>query len=239
MAATRVGLLAPMTHELAPLVRLLGLEARALSPAGCLEAEVDGVEFVATMTGIGMQAGADATHRVIDAGVGHVAVVGIAGGIGPGLEIGALVLPESVLHAETGRHHIPVHLGTAPAAGIIRSSDHFLTDDDTLAALVAAGVVALDMESGAVGEVCEARGVPWSVFRSISDRPADKLVDAAVWEMTGPDGGADADALRRYLESDPAAGERLARMAADMEVAVVVAAEAAVAAFGVELPVGG
>ena len=228
-----------MTHELAPLVRLLGLEARAASPPGCLEAEVDGVAFVATMTGIGMQAGAEATHRVIDAGVEHVAVVGLAGGIGPGLEIGALVLPESVLHAETGRHHVPVHLGDAPAAGIIRSSDHFLTDDDAMAAFVADGIVALDMESGAVGEVCEARGVPWSVFRSISDRPADKLVDSAVWEMTGADGGADPEALRRYLEADPAARDRLARMAADMEVAVTVAAEAAVRAFGVSLPSSG
>lgn len=233
MVASRVGLLAPMTHELAPLVRLLGLEARPSSPPGCLEAEVDGVAFVATMTGIGMQAGADAAHRVIDAGVGHVAVVGIAGGIGPGLEIGALVCPASVLHAETGRHHVPVHLGPGPSAGIIRSSDHFLTDDDTLAAFAAAGVVALDMESGAVGEACEARGVPWSVFRSISDRPADKLVDAAVWEMTGADGGADPDALRAYLEADPAAGDRLSRMAADMAIAVQVAAEAAITAFGV------
>jgi nucleoside phosphorylase len=191
------------------------------------------------MTGIGMQAGAEAAHRVIDAGVEHVAVVGIAGGIGPGLEIGALVQPAAVWHAETGRHHVPTHLGPGLPHGIIRSSDDFLADDAVLAALAAAGVVALDMETGAVAQVCEARGVPWSVFRAISDRPADKLVDTAVWEMTGPDGGADADALRRYLESDPTAHARLTRMASDMELAVRVAAEAAVAAFGVDLAGGG
>jgi len=228
-----VALLAPMTHELAPLVDLLGLEAGPDTPTGCLEASAGGVRFLATMTGIGMQAGADAAHRVIDAGAEHVAVVGIAGGIHPDLEIGALVLPEAVWHAETGRHHVPSHVADAPARGIIRSSDDFLTDDAALAELVAQGVVALDMETGAVAEVCERRGVPWSVFRAISDRPADKLVDTAIWEMTGPDGSADPDALRRYLEADPGAGERLARMAADMEVAVRVAAEAAVAAFGV------
>jgi adenosylhomocysteine nucleosidase len=232
----RVGLLAPMTHELAPLVRRFGLEARATSPPGCLEATVDGVGFVATMTGIGMQAGADAARRVLDAGVEHVAVVGIAGGIDPALEIGALVVPESVLHAGTGRHHVPARIGDVEPRGIIRSSDEFLTDDDAFAALVATGVVALDMETGSVAEVCDARGVPWSVFRAVSDRPADKLVDAAVWAMTGPDGGADPDALRRYLDADPGAGDRLARMAADMELAVRVAADAAFAAFTVRLP---
>lgn len=222
-----------MTHELAPLVRRLGLEARATSPPGCLEASVAGVAFVATMTGIGMQAGSDAAHRVIDAEVDHVVVVGIAGGIDPDLAIGTLVVPASVLHAETGRTHVPARLGEVEPRGVIRSSDEFLTDDDALAALLAAGVVALDMETGAVAEACEARGVPWSAFRSISDRPADGLVDSAVWEMTGPDGGADPDALRRYLDADPHAGARLARMAADMELAVNVAADAALQACGV------
>ena len=230
---TRVGLLAPMTHELAPLVALLGLEARLSSPPGILEATVDGVECVATMTGIGMQAGADATRRVLAAGVEHVLVVGIAGGIAPHLEIGDLVVPEAVLHAETGRRHVPAPLGGAPVGGVIRSSDVFLTDAAVLAALVADGVVALDMETGAVAEVCDAAGVPWSAFRSISDRPADKLVDSAVWEMTGPDGDADPEALQRYLAADPEAAERLTRMAADMEIAVWVAARAAIAAVGI------
>ena len=76
---------------------------------------------------------------------------------------------------------------------------------------VAEAVVALDMETAAVAVVCEERNVPWSAFRAISDRPRDKLVDAAVWEMTGPDGSADPDALRRYLATDPDARTRLAR----------------------------
>jgi adenosylhomocysteine nucleosidase len=223
-----VGFLAPMTHELAPLVDRLGLAPG--SDPGILEAELDGVRCLATLTGIGMAAGAAAAHRVIDAGAQHVLVVGIAGGIAPHLDIGALVVPESVLHAGTGRRHRAHPLGDEPPSGVIRSSDDFLTDDAVLAALVADGVVALDMETAAVAEVCDARGVPWTAFRAISDRPADGLVDTAVWEMTTADGSADPDRLRRYLESDPAAAERLERMAADMDVAVQVAADAAVRA---------
>src|SRR5262249_689166 len=83
---TRVGLLAPMTHELAPLVAMLGLEPRSDDPYTLHDATVGGVEFVATMTGIGMTAATEATHRILDDGpVDYVIVVGIAGGIEPGL----------------------------------------------------------------------------------------------------------------------------------------------------------
>jgi nucleoside phosphorylase len=36
------------------------------------------------------------------------------------------------------------------------------------------------METAAVAEVCEERGVPWSVVRAISDRASDGSVDAEV-----------------------------------------------------------
>ena len=220
-----------MVHELAPLVRRLGCTADPAAPTACLEAAVGPVAFVATMTGIGMQAGTEATHRVVDAGVDHVAIVGIAGGIGPGLAIGDVIAPAAVLHAGTGRLHVPSPTGPGPTHGILRSSDDFCTDADVLAALAADGVIALDMESGAVAEACEARGVAWSVFRAISDRPADRLVDDGIWAMTGADGTADPGARRRYLAGDPDAHARLRRLATDMETAAEAAAAAALAAF--------
>ena len=232
---TRVALLAPMTHELAPLVMMLGLEARSDDPYTLHDATVDGVEFVATMTGIGMAAAADATHRVLDDGpVDYVIVVGIAGGIEPGQEIGDVLVPEAVLHSGTGSSYALVVLGGHTARGKIRCGDDFLTDDGVLADLVADGYVALDMETAAVAAVCEARGAQWTAFRSISDRPADGLVDTAVWEMTQIDGSADEDALTRYLQENPEAAVRLAQMAADMEIAVNAAAAAAIRACGLE-----
>ena len=223
-----------MTHELAPLVEMLGLVARSDDPYTLLDATVDGVEFVATMTGIGMSAATDATNRVLDdGGIDHVIVIGIAGGLDPALDIGAIVVPALVLHGDTGTTHIPAALGDHDPRGTIRSSDDFLTDPAVHAELLASGVVGLDMETAAVAVVCEARGVPWSVFRSISDRPADGLVDSDVWEMTQIDGSADEDALMRYLESNPDAAARLAQMASDMEIATYAAAAAAIRACGV------
>ena len=232
---TRVGLLAPMTHELAPLVMMLGLEPRSDDPYTLHDATVGDVEFVATMTGIGMAAATDATHRILDDGeVDVVIVVGIAGGIEPGQEIGDVLVPEAVLHSGTGSSYEPVVLGGHTARGKIRCGDDFLTEESVLADLLADGFVALDMETAAVAAVCEARGVRWTAFRSISDRPSDGLIDTEVWEMTTIDGSADEEALTRYLQEHPDAAARLARMAADMEVAVNAAAAAAIRACGVE-----
>src|SRR5262249_22202613 len=229
------GLLAPMTHELAPLVTMLGLEPRSDDPYTLHDATVGDVEFVATMTGIGMAAAVDATHRILDDGpVDYVIVVGIAGGIEPGQEIGDVLVPEAVLHSATGNTYAPTVLGDHTPRGKIRCGDDFLTDEGVLADLLADGYIGLDMETAAVAAVCEERGARWTVFRSISDRPSDGLVDATVFGMTQIDGSADEDALTRYLQENPEAAARLAQMAADMAVAVTAAAAAAIRACGIE-----
>ena len=201
----RVGLLAPMTHELAPLVDDARARPRSDDPYTLHDATVDGVEFVATMTGIGMAAAADATHRVLDDGaIDHVIVIGIAGGLDPRSgDRRQSSCPVAVLHGDTGTTHASRAAGrrTEPR-GTIRSSDDFLTDPAVLAELVASGFVALDMETAAVAVVCEARGVQWSVFRSISDRPADGLVDSEVWEMTQIDGSADEERAHALPRSE-------------------------------------
>ena len=68
-----------------------------------------------------------------------------------------------------------------------------------LAALIADGVVAVDMETAAVAAVCEERGVPWSVFRAISDRASD----------AGLIGDAILDVVNRTARSTWAPGPRL------------------------------
>ena len=69
------------------------------------------------------------------------------------------------------------------------------TDPDDLAALRAQGVVSLDMETAAIAEVCEARGIPWSVFRAISDRANDGSVDDEVFHLSNQDGTPNQEAI--------------------------------------------
>jgi len=220
-----------MDHELWPLVRMLSLEPVDGAPDKRHTAVVDGVAFFATTTGIGMAAATGATERMLDdLGVEHVIVVGIAGGVAADAEIGDIIVPAVVVDGPSGREHHPTSIGELEPFGRLVTSDDLLVDPDAFARFESDGIVALDMETSAVALVCEGRGIPWSVFRSLSDRPRDGLVDETILELTNPDGTADVEALERYLASDPAAADRLAQLGRDMEIATNAVAAAAIAA---------
>jgi len=213
----RIGFLAPMDHELEPLVRMLSLAPVEGAPDKRHAATVDGIEFIATTTGIGMAAATGATERMLDnLGVDHVIVVGIAGGVATDAEIGDVIVPVVVVDGSTGREHRPTRIGEVEPFGRIVTSDVLLVEPDAFARFHVDGVVALDMETSAVAAVC--------------DRPSDGLVDQAIFELTQPDGSANVEALERYLASNPGAANRLAKLARDMEIATNAAAAAAIAA---------
>ena len=232
MTTRRIGLLAPMQPELKPLVKKLSLQRRTEGDTKLYDGTVGEVGVVATMTGIGMGPAKKATERLLDsAGVEHVVVVGIAGGIDPALHIGDLVVPEVVIDGRTEHEYRPAPLGDHTPKGTIWSSDDFHTEPEVLDRLRGRGVVALDMETGAVAEVCQQRAVPWSVFRSISDRSEDGIVDEAIFAITSPSGGANLKALAKYLLPKPWRVRKLARLAKDMNVATDAASDAAIEAF--------
>ena len=80
----------------------------------------------------------------------------------------------------------------------------------------------------AVAEVCERRGIAWSVFRVISDRATDGSVDDEVFHLSNQDGTPDARAVAAYLRKHPGRVPALARMARAAELATESAARAAV-----------
>lgn len=229
--AKRVGMLAPMQIELQPIVRQLGMTddgdgTRYLGKAGT-------VEVVAMLTNIGMTAGADAARRLLEHDVDWVMVIGVAGGVDRSITIGDAIVPEQVLDRATGTTYRPTPVGDIAPKGIISCGDELVTDPATLEQWGKEGIVAVEMESAAVAPVCEAAGIPWSVFRGISDFAADGLVDDELFAMTGPDGSADPDAMKRYLEENPDRAEVLAQLGHDTTLAVDNAAAAAIRACAV------
>ncbi len=78
-----------------------------------------------------------------------------------------------------------------------------------------------------MAEVCEAHGCAWSVYRCISDRHFDGLLDERVVAMTNPDGSANLAEVERLMAADPELGGRLERLARDTTRAARLAAEAA------------
>jgi adenosylhomocysteine nucleosidase len=185
----RIGLLAPMVSEFEPLSRHLGLREHQTEPHVVHVGNHGDIDLVATRTDIGTEAARRATERLLDDfDIDHVFVVGIAGGVDPGLAIGELIEPEVVIDGPSGREFRPTYLTSLTPRGSLVTSDELLHEPDRLQALVEAGVVAVDMETAAIAAVCEQRGTPWSVFRAISDRADDVVFDDHVMDLVNPDG---------------------------------------------------
>jgi nucleoside phosphorylase len=225
----RVAVLAPMTAELAPLRRPLALRARE---GGLFAGACGGVDVIAAVAGVGTAAAARATERVLDTGpVAHVFVVGVAGGIGAGSPVGALVVPERVLDLATGDVRRPTPFGDVAPHGLLATADGIVAQA-TIAELAARGAVAIDMETSAIGAACDARGVPWSVFRGISDRADDGQTDAAIFALLGADGRPDLGAVARFLVTKPHRIPQLVRLGRGTGRAARAAAAALTRALG-------
>jgi adenosylhomocysteine nucleosidase len=230
-SSVTVAMLAPMVPELMPLAKKIPLH-RVEDDGGAYThtGKVGDVNVVAAITGIGMKPARETAERLLDGvQVDHVMVVGIAGGMGPTVEIGDLVIPEVVIDEPTGKEVRPNQLGDRAPQGTIVTSDRFGYDAATNAKFIADGVVGVDMETSAIGLVCEAHRVPWTAFRGISDRGDDDTVDVDVLKLGGVDGSADFGALARYLLRKPWKVAHLARLAKGSKLATSVAADAACA----------
>jgi adenosylhomocysteine nucleosidase len=231
MGGQRIAFVCAMPMELEPLTRELELEERDVDGLTVHTGRIGDHDVVAIVTGMGTALATKGVERLLDAfDVGHLFVVGIAGAGTCDHAIGTLVMPEVVVHGPSGREHRPTRLGDHDHSGMMHTSDELIADMEALAELEARGIVALDMETAAIAHVCEARGVRWSVFRAISDRSSDGLVDAEVFTMSNLDGTPNVEAITAYFEKHPEAAERLTQMTADSVLAAENAAAAAIAA---------
>ena len=223
----KVAIMAPMRQELAPIVTAFALTKSTADGPVRYSGTVGTTEVVAATTGIGTAGARRATEAVLDAtAVDHVMVVGIAGGVGPTVRIGALVYPEVVVDKSTGTEYRPAHLGDPQVRGRLVTSDDFLIEPGAVEQMTAAGVVALDMETSAVAAVCESRGCAWSVIRAISDMATDHP-DDAVLALAKPDGSPNGPAIAKFLLTKPWRIPQLAKLQQGAKLAAMNAAQAA------------
>ncbi|MDQ1457792.1 MAG: adenosylhomocysteine nucleosidase [Actinomycetota bacterium] len=226
-----VAFVCAMPIELSPLVRMLSLTETEVNGTKLHEGTLDGRAVVAIVTGMGTTLATEGTARLLEAVVPRwVLVVGITGALESETPIGTLVLPEVVVNSETGTEHRPAQLGDGRPHGTMWTTNGLTTNKDDLARLRARGVVSLDMETAAIAECCETRGIPWSVFRVISDRANDGTVDEEVFHLSNQDGTPNPAAIERYIAEHPERLPLLAQMAENVELATRTAAEAAIRA---------
>jgi adenosylhomocysteine nucleosidase len=204
MAVDCVAVLAAMRLEIKPLVQAYNLQREEVNGAALYRGKAGITEVVATTMSLGTAAAAAATERILDAAnVDHLICIGVAGGLGPSVKVRDLIVPEVVIDGATRTEYRPAPLPGFTPRGKMWTSDDFETDPIVLQPLADEGVVALDMETAAIAQVCERRGVPWSVARGLSDHVVDAPVEHAVMGLARPDGSANVGALVRYVLPKP------------------------------------
>jgi len=198
----RVGVLAPMKSELRSVVKAFALEPGSINGVTVHTGSVGKADVIATTTGMGTALATRATERLLGLGeFDRVVVVGIAGGVGPSVGIGDVVIPQVVVDGTTGTPYQPTPIDAPTARGTIVTSDDFIIDPARLDALIAEGVIAVDMETGSVAAACAARGLPWSAVRAISDRAEEG--DAEMPGLAHSDGTPNGSAILKYFARHP------------------------------------
>jgi adenosylhomocysteine nucleosidase len=217
-----------MRPELKAIVQSFDLKPTADDPVFTHSGTAGAWEVASLVTGMGPSLAREATQKALAAGpFDHVMVVGIAGGLDPALPVGSLMVPIRVQLYPDGPEYRTHPLPPRQAAGGLMTTEGLFDADDVWQPILERGFGAVDMEAAGVAEVCESAGVPWSVYRGISDRPDEHIVDQAVFSLSKPDGSADPVALAKYLARDPRRAKALAHLNRCMQTAATLAADAA------------
>ena len=229
-----------MPMELTPVRRRMeGVQPFPALGTRAVTGRLAGLDVVATAVGVGTRRAAETTERLFrSASVPLVIVVGIAGASAPHLQIADVVVPESVIHGPAGTTHTSTtSVARLDRKGTIRTHDDLLIEPEAVAGLHRQGIVAMDMETGAIAAVCEREGVPWAAFRAMSDTP-ERPVDPASMTMLNPDGTPNIGASIRFMLRRPHRIPVLVRSGRDTAKACNSAAAAAIKALA-ERPTSG
>ncbi|MDZ7840572.1 MAG: hypothetical protein U5R46_07095 [Gammaproteobacteria bacterium] len=197
-----IGVVTALQREAGPLARHPALTVRACGVAA---------------DGIG-----DTVRQLRDGGSHLIVSWGTAGALSPRLRAGDLVLPEYIIsrHGDTfrtdsgSRNSVRGMLtGTREVStGTLLESDRILeTPDDKHGTGIPANAVAVDMESGRIGEACAALNLPFLVIRAVIDESHDRL-PRIVHDCALPDGTLHVRALIAGLMRHPGDWAGLTRL---------------------------
>jgi adenosylhomocysteine nucleosidase len=225
----RVVVLGPMPLEMDAIVAAFGLTRASEGDDSRWTGRLGNSDVTAIHIGMGPTLTRAATAELFESGPrpDHVMIAGICGGLDPDRPVGTLINPEVVVLQTSGvgyRHTPP---GNAAIFGKLITTEGVTLDPSITEGFFADGYIAVDMESAAVAEVCEANGCPWSVYRCISDRPFDGLLDDRVVALTNPDGTGNVDEIMKLIAAEPELAGKLEQLSRDTTEGARLAAEAA------------
>jgi adenosylhomocysteine nucleosidase len=218
-------LVCAMPMELTPLVKKLGLKSDG-------KKHKVGAGVVAIYTGMGTDLATKSTEELFSAfpDIERVVVFGITGAVDDDTPIGTLIVPERVVNSETKEEFKPHGFNGHTPKGAMWTTN-VITPNHELPPLIAQGVVSLDMETAAIAKCCEERGVPWEVYRTISDRATDGQITEEVFKLSNQDGSPNIGRVLRFFLKHPNKIPAMLKLAQGARLATNNAADAAIAAW--------
>lgn len=157
------------------------------------------------LSGATLSGARQAVLDLLESGVDALLSFGLAAGLDPALQPGAVVVPRHVVVNGERLAAAPALLDWLGADradvidGDLLHSDVIVTAAARKMALFRqTGCVALDMESGVVAEMAAVRQVPFAVMRVVCD-PADRTLPPAAVVALRPDGSLAVGALARSI----------------------------------------
>ncbi|ADZ93217.1 5'-methylthioadenosine/S-adenosylhomocysteine nucleosidase [Marinomonas mediterranea] len=210
---SKIGLIGAMDEEVAVIKEWM-TDIQQESVAGCefFVGKLDGVDVVLQKSGIGkVNAALSTTLLLNNYAPDKVINIGSAGGFGPDLEVGDVVISSDVVHHDVDVTVFGYELGQVPnlpatyeadaqlktcavnavetlgkvkaKIGLIGSGDVFMCEAGRVAQAREAfpTMIAVEMEAAAVAQVCYKFETPFVVVRSLSD-VADKESPASFEE---------------------------------------------------------
>jgi nucleoside phosphorylase len=201
-ASARIAILAAQVEEVAPLLARLGARYDgADATARHWRSDLDSVAVA--VSGMGRRRARAAARALLDrSGARYLIVCGVAGALTPDLEVGALVVAETVVNdngarLDTDRRGIRAALDAGARLGAAITVDRMIAtpaDRSTLRALARDSdptrPLVVDMESYEAVAEAAARGLAAMVVRAVSDAVGEEL-PAFLEQCRRPDGDLD------------------------------------------------
>lgn len=195
-----LGIIAAMTIEAEGLEKIMTDTVRKnIGDMSFVSGKLCGGDAVVAVCGEGkVNAAMCAQAMIMEYKPDAVINTGVAGGLADGLEIGNIVVADSVVQHDMDMSPLGYEVGyicgidginmpcdekiknllhdcvkqceISCICGVVASGDQFINSDDKKAWLKESfNAAACEMEGGAIGHVCQRNGVPFAVLRAISD----------------------------------------------------------------------
>lgn len=147
----------------------------------------------------------EAADALVGAGAQGLISFGLAGGLRPGLKPGTILVPSTVISGlgiYPCDYQLIKFLG-GPTSGAILAGKEIIASTQAKRLLYQRNhPAAVDLESGAVGEIAHKRRLPFAVLRAVAD-PAERNLPPAALVALKKDGRLDIVQLMRSIARQP------------------------------------